>query len=154
MKTIETEIQKLRQLSVGQLVDKYREVLGKEPRVRHKEFLWKRICWKLEEQRTGGLSAVARARLEALIAEIDLPVEENRRRVTGPLRGKNRASDEKPGTTYSRTYKGQEIRAVVVEAGYEWDGKVYRSLTAVARAVTGSAWNGRLFFGLTKRKKQ
>ena len=46
-----------------------------------------------------------------------------------------------------------EIRAISVDDGYEWDGTVYRSLTAVANAVTGSHWNGRLFFGLTKRRK-
>jgi len=56
------------------------------------------------------------------------------------------------GTVFTRTWKGGEVRTVAVEGGYEYEGAVYRSLSAVAKAVTGSHWNGRLFFGLTARK--
>ena len=62
-------------------------------------------------------------------------------------------TDPKVGATLIRKYKGQEIQVTVRPDGYEWDGKVYQSLTAVAFAVTGSRWNGRLFFGLTPKGK-
>ena len=55
---------------------------------------------------------------------------------------------------FTRTWKGREVQTVAVDGGYEYEGAVYRSLSAVAKAVTGSHWNGRLFFGLTERKKR
>ncbi len=101
----------------------------------------------------GGLSTKAKDRLEELIAEIDLPLGEKTRTVSGVLKKNRRPDDPVPGTVLTRHYKDQEIRVLVRDDGYECNGELYRSLTAVARAITGSKWNGRLFFGLTKRKK-
>jgi len=53
----------------------------------------------------------------------------------------------------TRRWKGTDVRVVAVDGGWECDGVVYRSLSAVARAVTGSRWNGRLFFNLTERRR-
>ena len=53
-----------------------------------------------------------------------------------------------PGAVLTRTYKGERVSVTVLDNGFEYDGDVYRSLTAVARAVTGSHWNGYHFFGL------
>ena len=58
----------------------------------------------------------------------------------------------KPGVVLSRRYHGQEIRVTVVEDGFEWNGRRFKSLSALAREVTGQRWNGLLFFGLTKGK--
>ena len=154
MNDLAREIQELRGLSMNDLVNRYVELFGKTPRVKHREWLWKRCAWKIQEERYGGLSQAARRRLEEIIAEIDLPLVENQRRVSGLLRGKRRAPEDKVGTVFTRTWHGREIRVQVVETGYEWDGVVYTSLSAVAKAVTGAHWNGRLFFGLTKRKKR
>src|SRR5206468_3589541 len=55
------------------------------------------------------------------------------------------------GSVITRQYKGQEIRVTVTETGFEWEGRSYRSLSAVARDVCGQRWNGFLFFGLTRR---
>ena len=151
---MKNEIDALRELSTTQLVKRYVELFGKPPRVKNREWLWKRCAWKLQEQRYGGLSAVAKQRLEVLVAEIDLLVEENRRCVSGTLRMKRRARKDKVGTVFTRTWHGREIRVQVVEGGYEWDGVLYTSLSAVANAVTGSHWSGRRFFGLTKRKNR
>ena len=95
-----------------------------------------------------------KAKLEELISEINLPLGEKRRTVSGRLCGNKHEAAFKIGTVISRTWKGREIRAVVVEGGFEYDGVVYKSLSAVAKAVTGSHWNGRLFFGLTQRRKR
>ena len=149
---MKNEIDALRELTTSQLVQRYVELFGKSPRVKNREWLWKRCAWKLQEERYGGLSAVAKQRLEVLVAEIDLLVEENRRCVSGPLRMKTRARKDKVGTVFTRTWHGREIRVQVVEGGYEWDGVLYTSLSAVANAVTGSHWSGRRFFGLTKRR--
>ncbi len=153
MKDIAKEIETLRRMRVPELVERYRDVFGKEPRVKHREWLWKRIVWKIQEQRFGGLSELAKRRLEELIAEIDLPLLEKQRTVSGALRGPKRPGDPVVGTTLVRNWKGQEVRVLVVENGYEWNGAVYRSLSGAAKRITGSHWNGRLFFGLTKRKE-
>ena len=60
------------------------------------------------------------------------------------------SNDPLPGAVLVREYKGREIRVRVLDGGYEYDGHPYRSLSAVVKAITGSHWNGRLFFGLKK----
>ena len=59
-----------------------------------------------------------------------------------------------PGTVLTRRYHGHEIRVVTLDDGFEWEGRHFRSLSAVASAVTGAKWNGLLFFGLTQRKRR
>jgi len=56
-----------------------------------------------------------------------------------------------PGTTLTRTYEGKEIKAEVLDAGFKFDGKTWRSLSAIARTVSGTSWNGYLFFNLQTR---
>ncbi len=153
--SVAEEIAQLRQLDVRALVAKYTAAFGREPRVRNKEFLWKRICWKIQEQRFGGLSGAAKARLEELIAEIKLPAVEDRRTVTGKLTPSRAARSEglKVGTTLVREWHGKQISLKVVDGGLELDGVVHKSLSAAAKALTKSHWNGRLFWGLTARKR-
>ena len=153
MKPIADEIEELRGMKVAQLVDRYAELFGKPPRVKNREHLWKRCAWKLQERRLGGLSEVAKRRLEKLIAEIDLPLPDHTRTASGFLRKPRRRDDPAPGAVLVRKWHSQEIRVLVREDGYECNGELFRSLTAVARAILGSKWNGRLFFGLTNRKK-
>jgi hypothetical protein len=153
---IAEEIAELQAMTVVDLLARYREVFGKEPRVKNATWLWRKIAWKIQEVRFGGLSEVARRRLDELIAEIDLPLkrgESSSRRASGnrlPGAGKAPAV----GTTLVRTWRGRDILVRVVEDGYEYEGTVYRSLSAVSEAVTGSHWNGRLFFGLNSRRNR
>ena len=151
MKPITEELRELTIMTPVELADRYELLFGHPPRIKNRQWLWKRIAWKLQERRWGGLSGAARARLDALIAELDLPLDERRRTVKGRLWPAVPASAPKPGTVLARTWKGREIRVEVTENGYLYESEVYRSLSAVARAVTGSRWNGRLFFGLTQR---
>ncbi len=138
-------------MDVPRLAERYAALFGKPPRVRHKAWLWKRIAWKLQERRLGGLSNVARARLEELIAEIELPPVESVVKARAPAPSRRDPKALLPGMVLTRRWRDQKIRVRVLEDGFEWDGQVFPSLSAVARAVTGTHWNGRLFFGLTKR---
>jgi len=153
MKSIVGEIEELRAMTGPELVDRYRAVVGAEPRIKNKAWLWRRLAWRLQEQRLGGLTRPAKARLEEIIAELDLPLDGRPRRVTGAVRGPRRPDLPAVGTVLTRQWHGQEIRVEALEDGFEWDGVVYRSLSAVAKAVTGARWNGKLFFGLKKRKR-
>jgi hypothetical protein len=151
---ISKEIDTLRQMAVPELVQRYRELFGREPRVRHKEWLWKRVCWKIQEKRFGGLSVAAKNRLEELIAEIDLPVAERHRTVSGKLNGKRRPKDLAVGTILVRQWRGEELRLTVVENGFSLNGVIYSSLSSAARAASGARWNGPLFWGLTSRRRK
>lgn len=150
-------IAELRALPTSELVRRYGEVYGKAPRVNHREWLWKRIAWRIQEQRTGGLSEVAKQRLEELIAQIDIPLHETTRTVTGKLRAEaappvdSNRDGLHVGSSLVRDWKGQRIVLRVVDGGYEHAGVTYGSLSAAAQAITHSKWNGKLFFGLTKR---
>ena len=149
-KSITEEIQALRAMPVAELVERYEAVFGKPPRTKHREHLWRRIAWKIQEQRFGGLSTTAKGRLDELIAELDLPLGKGRTE-RGTIR-RNGSDDPVPGTTLTRVWKGREVVATAVEGGWEHEGVVYRSLSGVVKAVTGSHASGPAWFGLTPRK--
>ena len=151
-RTIAAQIEELRQLSGPKLRERYEELFGHPARLRNKKWLFKRCAWKTQERHYGGLNPDAQKKLEDLIDKVEFPM--GKRRTTSRktrMRGKH---DLSLGTVITRDYKGDEIRVQVVENGFEWNGVVFRSLTAVAQAVTGSKWNGKLFFGITKRKQR
>ncbi len=150
MRSIADEITDLRGMCVADLVERYESAFGKPPRAKHREWLWRRIAWRIQEQRFGGLSTVAKRRLDELIAELDVPLGERTVRAKVNVRAK--PGDPVMGTTLVREWQGTDVTATRVDGGWECDGVVHRSLSAVAKAVTGSHWNGRLFFGLSKRK--
>jgi hypothetical protein len=150
MSTIAQQVRELQRLTPAELTERYIQLFGKPPRVRNKAFLQRQVAWKLQERALGGLSDHARARLDEIIAKLDVrlaPPEPRARQATP--RDEPRPPLE--GTTLTREWHGQQIRVEVRENGFEWNGTLFRSLSGIARAITGANWNGRLFFGLTKR---
>jgi len=144
------EIATLRELTAADLVERYTELHGKPPRSKHREWLWRRVAWKLQEQRFGGLSQVAKRRLDELIGELDLPLTGDRT-VRGRVEGTRTAGKPIVGTVLIRQWRGMEVRATRVEAGWECDGVVHRSLSALVKAVTGTHASGPAWFGLKTR---
>lgn len=144
MRPISEELAQLRVMTVAELVERYVEVFGRMPRCKQPTWLFRKIAWEIQARRFGGLSKRAQERLEELMEEIDIPLD-------GPRAQVKAASGKALGTTVERAWKGRVIRATSVERGWEHEGVVYRSLSAVAKHVTGSHWNGKLFFGLTRR---
>ena len=145
------EVHRLRALSMPELLDEYERVWGKPPRVKHRAYLWKRIAWKIQEKRSGGLSGVAKKRLEALIAELGLDFCD--RTVSGVKVGSTSSLRTlSAGTSLVREWKGKRIIVRVLEEGFEYEGALFHSLTAVAKAVTGSHCSGPAFFGLKRGK--
>lgn len=153
MTTIPAQILDLQRMPVAQLVARYVELFGKEPRIRNVAWLRRQVAWKLQEREFGGLGERARARLDELVTRIDLPLHG----ATQPRpRPQPRPVAPEPnvpvvGTVLTRRWRDQDIRVEVSGDGFVWAGVPYRSLSAVAKAITGAAWNGRLFFGLTTR---
>ena len=142
--------------TVGELREEYQRVFGEEARSRNRVWLWRRIAWRIQELEYGGLSERAKARLEELMPDAELAlrtppgrVSAGARAASGPVRDKR---VPRPGTVLLRAYKGQRLVVAVTKDGFEYDGRPFRSLSAVAREITGTHWNGLMFFGLTKKK--
>jgi len=153
--TIAKQVEALREMTVAELREKYREVFGEECRSRHKDFLRKRIVWRLQANEEGGLSDRALRRAEGLANEADLRMLAPRGGAAVPAMGRtvigriSPTHDRRlpmPGTVLTREYRGRTIRITVLDQGFECDGSIYRSLTAVARVITGTHWNGYHFF--------
>jgi hypothetical protein len=143
------QVDALRDMTVAELRERYAEVFGEESRSSHKDFLRKRITWRLQANDEGGLSDRALRRAKELANDADLRLlAPAARTVIRPFRPSHDRRLPMPGTVLQREYHGQTVTVTVLDSGFEYAGQVYRSLTAVAKAVTGSHWNGYLFFGI------
>ena len=145
-------INRLQGLSTAELAAEFERLHGKKPRHRSPVWMRKRIAFKLQEAAYGGLSGPARAELERLAADLRLPDVVTRGHVGNHNANKSNGQP-RPGTVLQREWHGQQIRVEVLADGFVWNSDTYGSLSAVARAITGARWNGRLFFGLTRRSK-
>jgi hypothetical protein len=158
-KGVEQAVAALGRMTVGQLREKYLELFGEPTRSGNRDFLFKRLAWRVQSLAEGTLSERAKRRAEELARDADLRTTLPRppkqpdaaaKTVTASA-PKATAHDRLPiaGTVLTRKYRGRQVEAKVLPNGFEYEGQVYRSLSAVAKAVTGSHWNGHLFFGLT-----
>ncbi len=99
------------------------------------------IAWKLQEKVHGGLTAAQKRRLAGIAEELKKGGDLS----AGP------AIRMKPGLRLVREWRGETHHVLVLEDGFEWNGKRRRSLSAIAREITGTRWSGPLFFGLMPR---
>ena len=150
------ELAALEAMSVSELRAKYAQVFGEETRVGNKAWLVKRIIWRLQALAEGDLSERARKRAAELAQDADLRLSPPRQKQSAPAsvhkNGKASAAVNGylplPGTILTRWYKGQTLKVQVLRHGFEYQGQVYKSLSAVAKAITGSHTSGFLFFRL------
>lgn len=153
------EIENLRKLKTGALRAKYREVFGVETRSSNRQFLFRQIAWRVQARAEGDLTERALRRAAEVANDADLRV-----RVPGSFAAQLSAPAPaaRPrfpkdgrlppvGTVLRREYRKQLIQVHIKGDGFEYQGRAYRSLSAIAREVTGTRWNGLLFFGLTER---
>jgi len=161
-RSVVRRIEKLRRLSVPELRREYVEVCGEPTNCNHKQYLFRRIVWQIQAQTSGGLSERAIRRAAEIADDADIRIgltqgfwswpEESKRE---PRPGVSARRDERlpePGTVLKRRYRDQEVVVRVLERSFEYQSRQYGSLSAVARQVTGTNWNGLLFFGLTGRR--
>jgi hypothetical protein len=162
VQNVKIEVASLRRMSPAELREKYLAVFGEPTRTGNKDFLCKRLAWRMQSLAEGSLSERARQRAAQLARDADIRMTMPRPPQTTPgaaqrVKPVPVARDERvpmPGTVLARKYRGRVIEVTVLPKGFEWEGQVYRSLSAVAKAVTGSHWNGHLFFGLKDGDKQ
>jgi hypothetical protein len=172
------EIAQLQKADLPELRTEYQKLFGKPSRSRNRKQLFNRIAQKLQEtgqavvrdsaRKPAGnsqVSAGTQSGTSTLTAKFEpkrkrpaprLPISKvktPRPRQSRPV-GSADPRLPKAGTTITKKYKGKTINVRVLEKGFAYDGKQYRSLSAVAKQITGSIWNGYLFFGLIKRDGQ
>lgn len=143
--TVANEIDRLQHLSTAELAAEYERLHGRPPRYRSRPWMQKRIAHAIQIAAFGGLSRRARAAIDGLNQSVSLPHQPD----AATSRDKRQL---RPGTVLQRDWRGQQVRVEVAADGFAWNGDKYTSLSALAFAVTGVKWNGRLFFGLTGRK--
>jgi len=142
----------LNEMNTAQLKAEYVRLFGEPPRSRHRQQLIRRIAWRWQVLADGDISEAARQRADQLADLSWLRLTAPREWEPRPAARQARPRDPRlppPGTILRRHYQGQTVEVQVRQRGFECQGVNYRSLSAVARAVTGAHWNGYLFFGLT-----
>ena len=157
----------MEKMTAAQLRSKHVELFGEESRSGNRKWLYGRCAWRLQALAEGDLSERARRQAKALARDVDIrlrpPAEMNvapmgrPADVTRPARKVTRRHDPRlpmPGMQLTRKYKGHIYVVEVLSNGFGYDGDVYRSLSAVAHAITGSHWNGFLFFNIEPPRKE
>ena len=146
-------------LPAHELRERFAVCYGHAPTTRNRAHLIKKLLWAAQRDAFGDVSEVARKK--ALVIADDRDVKGRFPNVQRPPENKEDARSVSiayqpepellPGTVLHRNYKGADIRLLVLEDGFEWDGRHFKSLSAAARAITGTRWNGKLFFRLKPR---
>jgi len=140
--TVVTQLAALKTTPTPGLKQKWRELFESEPPPYNRRFLESRLAYRIQELVYGGLSKQTIARLEALGEQFD----------GGKVGVRRKRADDRPisGTRLIREYQGIEHCVTVRDADFEYQGRPYKSLSAIARAITGTRWNGLVFFGVRR----
>src|SRR6266849_6461006 len=152
--SIVAQIAKLKEMTVGQLREVYAEKFGEPSNSRNKRWLFKRIAWRIQELAEGGLSERAKKRALELANDADLRLRPPKGHVIPMAPAKPKRDPRLPaaGTELKRAFNGKEHTVRVDEDGFTYKGKPYKSLSAIAKQITGTQWNGFLFFGLVTKE--
>jgi len=136
-KTIAQQIQELQHMSLPDLQEKFNEVYGYRTIINNPQSLRKRLAYRIQELHYGGLTEEEYAVLHKIAAGQGAPGNSDR------------ASILMPGTILTRLWKGKVYETTIMKDGnYEYGGRIYHSLSRVAREITGTQWNGKVFFGV------
>jgi len=135
---IEAEVDRIRSLGLDDLRTLWRTTFrSSPPKGFTKDLVARFICWHIQEQAFGGLDRQTAKILDGYVRN-----------------GKPPDRRLKAGTVLVREYRGERHTVTVVPGGYVWRENAYASLSTIARAITGTAWNGPRFFGLRNRRDE
>jgi hypothetical protein len=156
MMEVSQKLQALDGLTLAQLQKKHLEFYGIETRTKNKAFLRKKLAYRIQELAEGGLSPKAKARIEELAPALRPDRTEAKRRVirrSEPPVVQVIASLRDPrlptaGTILRREYGGSVHEVECLPNGFRFRNRIHKSLSAIAKIITGTNWNGFLFFGL------
>lgn len=143
---VAAEIERLPMLSRQQLLDLWQQQFGRAaPSGVRKTLLIPFLAYRLQEKTYGGLKSSTRAELRRIARANEKGSETT---------GASPRSRIKPGTRIVRQWKGKSIEVAVTESGFEYGGTNYRSLSQIARKITGTQWSGPAFFGLNAARQK
>lgn len=158
---IREQIEGLRHMTTGQLKKKYSEVFGEESRSNHKQFLFRRVAWRIQANEWGGLTERARLRALEIADDADLRIRapknflreglDESRTVETRVDATSDPRLPRPGALLVRRYQGKDVVVRVRKDGFEHAGRIYKSLSKAVTEATGTRWNGFAFFGLGHR---
>src|SRR5689334_1726769 len=140
--TVLARLAALKTMPTPDLKRQWRDLFESEPPPYNRRYLESRLAYRIQELAYGGLKPETVERLEALADDLEGQSSSRGRALTRPV----------IGTQLVREWQGVEHRVTVLEIGFEYQGRPYKSLSAIARAITGTRWNGLLFFGLKNRR--
>ena len=136
--------------TVPELKQKWREMFGAETPGYNRTFLIKRLSYRIQEEAYGGVGTETRAALDAVLDTAGYDdLGRPSKAPTVPVAGEQMV----PGTTLVRVWNDRRYVVTVLDDGFEFRGKPYRSLTAIATEISGTKWNGPAFFGLRRKGK-
>jgi hypothetical protein len=135
----------LQKMSLKGLQEKWRDLYGSEPPQLKSTFLKKRLAYRIQELFYGGISRTSMNTIAEVI--LDDP-RANLKRTKHKVEKNGKILS---GTRFIREWGGERHEVIAREKGFEYKGKMFRSLSAIATEITGTHWNGKLFFGLKKR---
>ncbi|CAM3583254.1 hypothetical protein TH8_08895 [Thalassospira profundimaris] len=140
--SIIARIATLKNTSTPDLRGMWRDLFETEPPRQNRRFLESRLAYRIQELEYGELRPATIERLEALGEDLD----------GGKMEVRRKRTDDRPiaGTRLIREFQGVEHCVTVLADGFEYQGRPYKSLSAIARSITGTRWNGWVFFGLRK----
>ena len=142
MKTnVLAQVAELNQMAMPQLKERWKALFDSEPPAQNRVNMVRRLAYRIQELAYGGLPEQAKTQLHE--------IAESHERGVRHL-GKNAPI---AGTRLVREWNGERHEVTVACKGYEYRGRLFKSLSAVARAITGTRWNGPAFFGLRKQEK-
>ena len=161
-KLLRDQIDELSAMGVAELEQQHLKLFGAEPASAHRQFLFRKIAWRLQADREGGLPEPVRELARSIAKDAPLrnrvisnaakrragfPMEQS---VTTTITPGHDSRLPMPGGLIVKQFKDQTIVVKVADDGFEYDDRRYSSLSAIAQEITGTKWNGFLFFGLTK----
>jgi hypothetical protein len=152
---LDKEMAALEKMTAGQLAERFAEVFGETTHSRHRTYLIRKILWKLQAREAGGLTERALKRAKELAADAELrvmpPPTLDQKPVSGFSTSAPVTRDRRlplAGSSLVRDYQGRRLEVFVRADGFEFEGERFRSLSAVARKITGTHCNGFRFFNL------
>ena len=161
---IDREVAMLKRMTVGELRERFTEVWGEPTNTRNKQWLVKRIAWKMQANIEGDISERARCRAAELARGTDIRTTAPKtmkpatkpagNTVTGTVQGGDDDRLPPADSEISRVYKGELIVVRVLANGFEYDGAIYKTLSAVAKKISGQHCSGYHFFNLNKKGGQ
>ncbi len=143
--TVLAQLAALKSAPIGELKQKWRDLFDRDPPPYNRRFLEDRLAYRIQELAFGGLREETIERLEAIADELE-----------GKIPRRRSSLEHRPiaGTRLIREWKGVEHCVTVRQDDFEYQGRPYKSLSAIARLITGTRWNGLIFFGLKNTRRR